>query len=453
MILFIVLVMAITLAPTLPVYAKPAGLMLKQDSTGPGDTWYAPSNKGLDWTSPDWIAKLPKYTEATGHQLDTLVSANEPAAPPPAAAPEGVAPSPSNDAPKGPQNPGTLTVYGMFTTPLSGDTYSGANTGALGIAWGEVEVYRCSDNAFLADALTNSYGSTVGQFSVPIANPFANGFYVGIVPDSTAASVRTASGGWDSYATYTSCFYPTADGSYGIGTWVIGQGNNWREAMMIYETAVQDARNWGAWNYFANRLGAYSTNFPQLIIRYPYETWAHYHPGGEMHLPTANDARSPDVIQHEYGHFAMYQTYGTWFNTYCPSPHYITGVSHVNCAWSEGWASYIPYLTHGDKTYTYANNFDVNEETPTWGTSGWDNGDAVEGRVTCALIDMQDTQNEGWDLASGWYLNLWYVFKYKAAPAVVVNYHDFTYRCKLVYGYRTAIVLTNWYNTIYYVDL
>jgi hypothetical protein len=222
---------------------------------------------------------------------------------------------------------------------------------------------------------------------------------------------------------------------------------------MIYETLINDHRGWGAWNFFRNRLSTYWIDFQGLVVRFPFETWAHYHPGGEMHLPTMNDARSPDVVQHEYGHFAMYKTYGTWFTTYCPSPHYINGISHVNCAYSEGWASYIPYMTHGDKTYTYANNFDVNEETPTWGTSGWANGPAVEGRVTGALIDLTDTGTEGWDITSGWGLPLWYIFRYKAAPAVVVNYHDFMAWFKTVHGYKTPIVLTNWYNTIYYTDL
>jgi hypothetical protein len=219
---------------------------------------------------------------------------------------------------------------------------------------------------------------------------------------------------------------------------------------MIYETITNDARNWGTWNFFANRLGSYGKVMPSVTVRFPYETWAHYHPGGEIHLPTMNDARSPDVIQHEYSHFAMYQTYGTSFTTYCPSPHYINGVSHVNCAWSEGWASYVAYVTHSDKTYTYANNFDVNEETPTWGTSGWSNGPAVEGRVTGALMDLTDYQNEGVDLAQGLMFPLWWVFRYKGMN---VNFHDFMADYKSVYAYNTIIVLTLYQNTIYYTDL
>jgi len=456
--LFILLVMAITLAPALPVYAQPTGPILNQDSTGPGDTWTAPSIIGLDWTSSAWTAKLPKYPELTGRQYGTLVSASEPAAPPPTAPTDVIAPSDINAPSQAPQNPGTLNVYGAFTTVLSNDGNNGADSGLVGIAWGDAHIYRCSDNAYLGGGLTNGYGSTVGQFSINVENPGASGFYVGIFPDTSAASVRTGSGGWDSYGTYvpSTCFYPNLEAtSYGIGSWYMyaGSGGVYRGAWMIYESIVQDARNWGAWNLFANRLNPYGTVFGYLVIRFPYETWAHYHAGGEIHLPTMNDARSPDVIQHEYAHFAMYSTYGTWFNTYCPSPHYINGVSHVNCAYSEGWASWIPYATHRDKTYTYANNFNVDEENLNWDTGGWSDGPAVEGRVTAALIDFSDSENDGWDITGNWLLNIWWIFKYRAAPAVVVNYHDFMVKFKAQYAYKTPLVLTNWYNTIYYTDL
>jgi hypothetical protein len=348
---------------------------------------------------------------------------------------------------------GNLKVSGKFVTPLSNDGVYGYDTSMKGIVWGRFEISRCSDGALFAYGLTD----LTGKFSATIWNPTPDGFYVSIIPYSSAASVRTAAGGYDSFSSSTPCFYPTArNRSLNIRTWKINSGSGYvyRGAWMIYETIVNDARKWGTWNFFANKLKGYGLIMPYVIIRFPYETWAHYHTGGEIHLPTMNDARSPDVIQHEYAHFAMYQVFGTSFTTYCPSPHYITGVSHVNCAWSEGWASYVPYMTHGDKTYTYANNFDVNEEKPTWDTPGWDNGPAVEGRVTCALIDLSDSQNEKGaitkDKSSGLTLKLWYVFR---IYGLNVNFHDFLADYRVVYGYDSKMIDTLWHNTIYYSDL
>ena len=39
----------------------------------------------------------------------------------------------------------------------------------------------------------------------------------------------------------------------------------------------------------------------------------------------------------------------------------------------------------------------LNLETPTWGSSGWDEGDDVEGRVAGALWDIYDDVNDGTD--------------------------------------------------------
>lgn len=448
-------------APLALGYARalPAAPKLTPNAVDAGDVWVAPSVVGLDWTKPEWTANLPAYEVAAAPQLNTLM---------PKAAKVELLPTPAfvGNAPKpvaantgepiaAPTDgsPGALVVTGKFVTPLSNDLYTGADTAMNGIVWGLVEIRRCTDGALLANGMTKEKGANAGKFSITIENPGTAGFQVWIIPDTSAGSVRTGTGGYNSYGTYTSCF-TTGGTSYNIGTYNIysGSGGVYRGAWMIYETIVNDNRGWGVWNYFANKLGTNGMIMPYLIVRFPFETWAHYHPGGEIHLPTMNDARSPDVIQHEYGHFAMYTVYAGSFTTYCPSPHYINGISHVNCAWSEGWASYVPYMTHNDKTYTYANNFEVDEETPTWATSGWDNGPAVEGRVTAALIDLSDSQNEGWDLAGGYTSQLWWVFRNKGMN---VNFHDFMadFRSKYASSYKTPTVLTLWCNTIYYVDL
>jgi len=422
--------------------------------------WVAPTVVGLDWTSDAWVKSLPVYTVEAAPQRDILISTTE--------LPEsqvvggleaeGLAPTVSPEASMKAQTVSAvgspLKVTGKFVTPLSDDTYAGADTALTGIVWGWVDIYRCSDDSYLGGGFTKA-GKSAGKFSITIPNPVSEGFYVYITPCSGAGCIEAPGGDWQSYGTFAGCFYSSSGAtSYSIGTWSIydGSGYVYRLAWMIYESVVNDKRKWGAWNLFRNKLSP-SWDMGYVVVRFPYETWAHYHPGGEIHLPTANDARSPDVIQHEYGHFAMYTTYGTSFTTNCPSPHYINLWSHVNCAWSEGWASYVSYVTHNDKTYTYANNFEVNEETPTWGTSGWDYGDGVEGRVTAALIDLDDGQNEcggtprTCDRVGGLRNKLWNTFQ---GWGLTTTFYDFIHHYSLWYGYPSTVDATLYHNTIDY---
>jgi hypothetical protein len=84
------------------------------------------------------------------------------------------------------------------------------------------------------------------------------------------------------------------------------------------------------------------------------------------------------------------------------------GASHVNCAWTEGWADFFPLAVNNDPIYRWASGASINLETPTWGTYNWNNGDAVEGRVAGALWDILDTVNDGDDQYSdGGIANIW----------------------------------------------
>ncbi|MFE7245151.1 hypothetical protein [Streptomyces sp. NPDC057580] len=135
-------------------------------------------------------------------------------------------------------------------------------------------------------------------------------------------------------------------------------------------------------------------------------------PGGAFYRPSEDeiylppqDADDRNVVVHEMGHAVMDDTYEeNDFDSHCPDPHIITGTSHVNCAWSEGFADWYGVAVFGDPVYrdrTDTNNdasgFTVDFEKHTWDTGGWDDGDAVEGRVAGALWDLVDTGTEGWD--------------------------------------------------------
>jgi transcription elongation factor len=48
--------------------------------------------------------------------------------------------------------------------------------------------------------------------------------------------------------------------------------------------------------------------------------------------------------------------------------------------------------------YRWDSGSSLNLETPTWSTSGWDDGDDVESQVAGALCDILDSINDGDDM-------------------------------------------------------
>lgn len=73
----------------------------------------------------------------------------------------------------------------------------------------------------------------------------------------------------------------------------------------------------------------------------------------------------------------------------------------LNCAWVNGFADWVATQVFADPVLDFQVGtavFHENLETPDWDTAGWDRGDAVEGRVAGALLDISDGVNETpWD--------------------------------------------------------
>jgi hypothetical protein len=77
--------------------------------------------------------------------------------------------------------------------------------------------------------------------------------------------------------------------------------------------------------------------------------------------------------------------------------HSINLRSDSTTAWAEGWANFYPLIVFNDPIFTWSNGThyaNINLETPHWCSSGWDDGDEVEGRVAGALWDIYDSQND-----------------------------------------------------------
>ncbi len=128
------------------------------------------------------------------------------------------------------------------------------------------------------------------------------------------------------------------------------------------------------------------------IIWYPTSTDGTYW-NGAVHL-AADDPNAAITVDHEVAHNLMYELY----DQYMPpapncNPHYIFGVSSTGCAFTEGWAEWVPASVYNDPNYRWPSGAVQPLETPTWG-DGYPYGDAVEGRVAGALIDIADPGSE-----------------------------------------------------------
>jgi len=130
----------------------------------------------------------------------------------------------------------------------------------------------------------------------------------------------------------------------------------------------------------------------------------------DVHL-AADDPNAAITVVHETGHAIMDDVYNDAFPP-APScnPHSIQGATSQGCAWTEGWAEWFPATVYHDPFFRWASGASLNLETPGWG-NGWSNGDATEGRVAGAMIDLTDSTNESpWDRVSEGPIPMWNVF-------------------------------------------
>jgi hypothetical protein len=90
--------------------------------------------------------------------------------------------------------------------------------------------------------------------------------------------------------------------------------------------------------------------------------------------------------------------------------HQIERAMSKACAWDEGFADWFALVVNKDPVFNGAAG-DSNFETPHWNTSLWDDGDAVEGRVAGALLDISDNSlamgSDTWDRSSEGAANIW----------------------------------------------
>lgn len=133
-------------------------------------------------------------------------------------------------------------------------------------------------------------------------------------------------------------------------------------------------------------------------------------PGGPYIFIEDDWTSSGDIVVHEVGHHYLYNMTGGWLwnNPYCYE-HYMFREEDADCAWSEGWADFLPLVVNGDPCYDFDTgpcsgepeerhyNLESHNLYDPPPPPSSDRGDLVEGRVAGALYDLFDTANEDFD--------------------------------------------------------
>jgi PKD repeat protein len=154
---------------------------------------------------------------------------------------------------------------------------------------------------------------------------------------------------------------------------------------------------------------------------------------GDIYLLTS-DAKSPDVILHEYGHFVLSKYVGSLdVITACIQQgfkHYFWRESNATCAWSEGWADFFQMAVQNDPDYRGADHENVDSQLNQVRRLGG-NPEAYENIVAASLWDIFDNTSssevfdaffDGWDGPSQ--NGIW---TFSSTPSYILFYrHPFT---------------------------
>ncbi len=117
-----------------------------------------------------------------------------------------------------------------------------------------------------------------------------------------------------------------------------------------------------------------------------------------------DDSHNRWTILHEFGHHAMDTAGRLPADRSCPSPHYLHNQSGSSCAWTEGWADFVPHMVDNSSSLRWVDGVYINLERDRieyiprtvstsfarTGATG-NEGHLVEGQVAAALWDIKDS--------------------------------------------------------------
>jgi len=213
--------------------------------------------------------------------------------------------------------------------------------------------------------------------------------YIKFISSNNTWRVRNTPGSNDSYVNSTGVVTICDGCTHSFGSLI--PGNDIHRGMHAFDSAND------MWVWMPNACWDRDGACRQAIINWTatsvdgtYYSLA----GNDVHL-AANDPNSPHTVVHELTHSTMDDAYDDAYPAFpnC-NPHFIPSTSSTGCAFTEGFAEWVPAAVYNDPYFRWPDGGELNLETPTWGSPGWDNGDAVEGRVAGAMIDIADGANE-----------------------------------------------------------
>jgi hypothetical protein len=159
------------------------------------------------------------------------------------------------------------------------------------------------------------------------------------------------------------------------------------------------------WYYLMDEVGY---NTPTAWCYWPIEGNPRYDIENRVILLPDGAEWFQDVILHEYGHYVMHSVYEWYLPENITVEYEIDKHSNANVSWVEGWAYFFPLAVKNNPLFV---PLDINFENKTWCTPNWDDGDDVVGRVTGALWDIFDSQNDSapwyYDSFSNGFTNIW----------------------------------------------
>jgi hypothetical protein len=315
-----------------------------------------------------------------------------------------------------PAEAGYITVTGRWLYHFNA-TYT------LPVIWAIVQIFDLEPDGYPYPVGSPVLTDANGYFnSGPIINndgPGEDGLdiIVGVFTASSAAEVINPATDFYYYNLTGTVWLNRPDGTLNVGDLYTTYAE--RGAWWIFSYHFGLTRGW---YYLSNTVGY---NTPQVTARWPYGDWPTYWTNGTIHLPDWA-CWWPDIILHEYGHHVMNSLYG-----YIPpamEEHSINLRSNSTTAWAEGWANFYPLVVYNDPVFTWSNGThyaNINLETPHWCSSGWDDGDEVEGRVAGALWDIYDPNHDNapwyYDSFSNGFTNIWNIMR--ATPCD--TFHEF----------------------------
>jgi hypothetical protein len=297
--------------------------------------------------------------------------------------------SPSDDTAK-PGRSGTFNVVGylQYHDPRDAQgVYRPAKFVIIDVWDDDNYLPPFSDDDWLGSAMTDGWG----YFAL---YGLDNGDCIGCgtADPYLVASVHSSSwrvvypGSSDVYAWATETVSNVADyDTVDFGARQIVEGSNEEGAMWCYQYLI------AGWQVVAN-VGPY----PDLVeCSWPVSGSYSYESNGNLFI-RAVDADAIDVVNHEYAHALMYQGYES-IPTDCNPQYHLIDVPYCEAlAWTEGWADFFPLVVVQDGKFDsepYGDSFELENNTD----PGFQEGPRVEGRVAAALLDLWDSNNDGFD--------------------------------------------------------